>query len=202
MNIAIIDYGSGNVFSVQSALNKLGVNTVITNNQEEIIAADAVIFPGVGHAKFAMEQLKKTGLDQVIPKLKQPVLGICLGMQLMCQSTEEGNVKGLNIFEDVKVRKFTDVPKIPHMGWNELRSGKGIFKNIESDVYFVHSYYVEPSIYSVSETNYGTSFSASLMKDNFYACQFHPEKSGKAGEEILRKFLALSPAYKLIVETI
>lgn len=195
MKVAIIDYGSGNVFSVQSALNKLGVNPIITKEKKEIESADAVIFPGVGHAKFAMKQLQKTGLDELIPHLKQPVLGICLGMQLMCESTEEGDVKGLNIFDGVKVLKFKDVPKVPHMGWNELSGGKGIFQNLESDVYFVHSYYVESSPYTVSKTYYGSGFSSSLMKDNFYACQFHPEKSGKAGEEILKNFLALSPAY-------
>lgn len=200
MKVAIIDYGSGNVFSVQSALNKLGVNTVVTKEKKEIESADAVIFPGVGHAKFAMEQLQKTGLDQLIPLLKQPVLGICLGMQLMCESTEEGDVKGLNIFEGVKVLKFKDVSKIPHMGWNELSGGKGIFENLDSDVYFVHSYYVESNQYTVSKTYYGSGFSSSLMKDNFYACQFHPEKSGKAGEVILKNFLSLSPAYSQKLE--
>lgn len=200
MKVAIIDYGSGNVFSVQSALNKLGVNTVVTKEKKGIESADAVIFPGVGHAKFAMEQLQKTGLDQLIPLLKQPVLGICLGMQLMCESTEEGDVKGLNIFEGVKVLKFKDVSKIPHMGWNELSGGKGIFENLDSDVYFVHSYYVESNQYTVSKTYYGSGFSSSLMKDNFYACQFHPEKSGKAGEVILKNFLSLSSAYSQKLE--
>lgn len=199
MNVAIIDYGSGNVFSVQSALNRLGVNTFITIDKKIIQTSDAVIFPGVGHAKFAMSQLQETGLDQLIPQLKQPVLGICLGMQLMCESTEEGNVKGLNIFKGVRVLKFTNVPKIPHMGWNQLIGSKGIF-NSDSMVYFVHSYFVESSKYSASQTMYGSNFSSSLIKNNFYACQFHPEKSGEAGEKILKNFLELCPEYKLKLE--
>ncbi len=191
MKIAIIDYGSGNVFSVSSALKRLGVSAVVTADHKIIKSADAIIFPGVGHAKFAMEQLKKTGLDQLIPTLKQPVLGICLGMQLMCAFTEEGDVSCLNIFPNVKVRKFVDSPKIPHIGWNKLENGEGLFTDFNSDVYFVHSYYVELNEYTVSESEYGSRFTASMQKDNFYGCQFHPEKSGKCGEKILSDFLKM-----------
>ena len=191
MKIAIIDYGSGNVFSVSAALRRLGVDAVVTADFDVIKSSDAIIFPGVGHAKYAMEQLKETGLDHLIPTLTQPVLGICLGMQLMCSFTEEGDVECLNIFSNVKVRKFVDSPKIPHMGWNKLENGKGLFTETNSDVYFVHSYYVELNEYTVSESEYGTRFSASMQKDNFYGCQFHPEKSGKSGEKIIADFLKM-----------
>jgi glutamine amidotransferase len=191
MKVAIIDYGSGNVFSVESAIKRLGGEAILTANQEVINSADKVIFPGVGHAKYAMEQLKSSNLDVLIPALKQPVLGICLGMQLMCDFTEEGNVNGLNIFKDIKVKKFEDVPKIPHIGWNSLKNGVGIFENCTSDVYFVHSYFVELNKFTSLETDYGQTFSAALQKDNFYACQFHPEKSGKVGETILSNFIKL-----------
>lgn len=191
MKVAIIDYGSGNVFSVSAALQRLGVDAVVTADFDVIKSSDAVIFPGVGHAKFAMEQLKKTGLDQLIPTLKQPVLGICLGMQLMCSFTEEGDVECLNIFSNVKVRRFVDSPKIPHMGWNKLENGKGLFVDTNTDVYFVHSYYAELNEYTASESEYGTRFTASMQKDNFYGCQFHPEKSGKNGEKIIADFLKM-----------
>lgn len=196
MKVAIIDYGSGNVFSVSSALKRLGVASVVTDDYKIIKSSDAVIFPGVGHAKFAMEQLKETGLDKLIPFLKQPVLGICLGMQLMCKYTEEGDVKCLNIFSNVNVRKFVDSPKIPHMGWNRLENGKGLFKEVNSDVYFVHSYYAELNEYTVSEAEYGSKFTASMQKNNFYGCQFHPEKSGKNGERLLSDFLKIGKEYK------
>lgn len=191
MKVAIIDYGSGNVFSVCSALKRLGVDAVVTEDHAVIKSASAVIFPGVGHAKFAMEQLRETGLDQLIPTLTQPVLGICLGMQLMCAFTEEGNVDCLNIFKDVQVKKFTDAPKIPHMGWNNLQNWKGLFEEVNSDVYFVHSYYAELNQYTASEAEYGPRFTASMQKDNFYGCQFHPEKSGENGEKIIGEFLKL-----------
>ena len=191
MKIAIIDYGSGNVFSVSAALRRLGVDAIVTADFDVIKSSDAIIFPGVGHAKYAMEQLKETGLDHLIPTLTQPVLGICLGMQLMCSFTEEGDVACLDIFPNVKVRKFVDSPKIPHMGWNKLENGKGLFTETNSDVYFVHSYYVELNEYTVSESEYGTRFSASMQKDNFYGCQFHPEKSGKSGEKIIADFLKM-----------
>lgn len=191
MKIAIIDYGSGNVFSVSAALRRLGVDAVVTADFDVIKSSDAIIFPGVGHAKYAMEQLKETGLDHLIPTLTQPVLGICLGMQLMCSFTEEGDVECLNIFSNVKVRKFVDSPKIPHMGWNKLENGKGLFTETNSDVYFVHSYYAELNEYTVSESEYGGRFTASMQKDNFYGCQFHPEKSGKSGEKIIADFLKM-----------
>ncbi len=193
---AIIDYGSGNVFSVFAAINRLGGNPFITNDPAEIRKADKVILPGVGHAKFAMEQLKSTGLDKVILSLTQPVMGICLGMQLMCEYTEEGNMNGLGIFPNVKVRKFVDSPKVPHIGWNELIDCKGMMKDYVSEVYFVHSYFVEVNPYSTSNAQYGGVFSTSLQKDNFYGCQFHPEKSGTTGEDILRDFLNLKTIEK------
>ena len=189
MKIAIIEYGSGNIFSVSSALKRLGADVIVTNETKIIESADAVIFPGVGHAKFAMEELKNKGLDRFIPTLKQPVLGICLGMQLMCDYTEEGDVTCLGIFDNVKVKKFVDSPKIPHMGWNKIFNNKDFFEGCDSEVYFVHSYYAEKSKYTVSEVNYGSDFSAALQKDNFFACQFHPEKSGKSGEQLLNNFI-------------
>ena len=191
MIVAIIDYGSGNVFSVSSALKRLGVEAIITSDATIIKSADAVIFPGVGHAKSAMEQLKVKGLDKLIPTLEQPFLGICLGMQLMCSYTEEGDVDCLDIFSGVKVKKFIDSPKIPHMGWNTLINGKSIFHEDNSDVYFVHSYFVALNEFTISETEYGSKFTASMKKNNFYGCQFHPEKSGEAGGKMIAKFLGL-----------
>ena len=191
MIVAIIDYGSGNVFSVSSALKRLGVEAIITSDATIIKSADAVIFPGVGHAKAAMEQLKVKGLDKLIPTLEQPFLGICLGMQLMCSYTEEGDVDCLDIFSGVKVRKFIDSPKIPHMGWNTLINGKSIFHEDNSDVYFVHSYFVVLNEFTISESEYGSKFTACMQKNNFYGCQFHPEKSGEAGLKMIAKFLGL-----------
>ena len=191
MKLAIIDYGAGNVFSVKSAFERLGIQVGISSNKEEIISADRVVFPGVGHAQAAMDKLRLTGLETLIPQLKQPVLGICLGMQLMCEKTEEGMEKGLGIFEDVKVVRFDHDMKIPHMGWNNLLGSTGFLQNISEDVYFVHSYYASISPYTVATCQYGLEFSAALQKNNFYACQFHPEKSGKVGQEILKRFLTL-----------
>lgn len=190
MKVTIIDYGAGNVFSVASAFRRLGIEPLLTADEEEIRSSDRVIFPGVGHAAPAMEQLIQSGLDQLIPQLKQPVMGICLGMQLMCKNSEEGNTQGLNIFEDISVVKFDDTLKIPHMGWNTIECANGLLSGLDSDVYFVHSYYALMSMYTSSTCNYSVPFSASLEKDNFLGCQFHPEKSGKAGEEILKRFLA------------
>jgi len=186
--IAIIDYGAGNLHSVKYALERLGVDPIITDNQSVLAGADLVIFPGVGHAQAAMEALRTKGLVDFIPTLKQPVLGICLGMQLMCSHTEEGDVKGLGIFED-KVLRFQGDFKVPHMGWNGLSNGTSILEGIDSDVYFVHSYYVPEGTSTIASTDYNGKFSAALRKDNFFACQFHPEKSGTAGEQILRNFL-------------
>jgi glutamine amidotransferase len=190
MKVTIIDYGAGNVFSVASAFRRLGIEPLLTADEEDIRSSDRVIFPGVGHAAPAMEQLKQSGLDLLIPQLKQPVMGICLGMQLMCKNSEEGNTQGLNIFEDTSVVKFDDTLKIPHMGWNTIECANGLLSGLDSDVYFVHSFYAPMSMYTSSTCNYSVPFSASLEKDNFLGCQFHPEKSGKAGEEILKRFLA------------
>ena len=192
-NIVIIDYEAGNIQSVKYALERLGVSAEISNCEETIKKADKVIFPGVGEAAWAMNALKKNGLDKLIPQLKQPVLGVCLGMQLMCASSEEGNTIGLGIFP-VETLKFPAEDKVPHMGWNQLSELKGdLFKGVKNDdfVYFVHSYYVPINEYTVSKTNYIRPFSASLQKDNFYSCQFHPEKSGDIGQEILSNFINL-----------
>jgi len=192
-NIVIIDYEAGNVQSVKYALERLGVSAEVSNCEETIRKADKVIFPGVGEAAWAMNALKKNGLDKLIPQLKQPVLGVCLGMQLMCEKTEEGNTKGLGIFP-IETLKFPAEEKVPHMGWNQLSQQKGdLFKGVKNDgfVYFVHSYYVPVNKHTTSETNYIRLFSASLQKDNFYACQFHPEKSGDNGQQILSNFINL-----------
>lgn len=191
--IAIIKYNGGNVSSVQNALNRLGAESIITDDFELIKNADKVIFPGVGEASSTMKILKKKGLDQLIPTLKQPVLGICLGMQLMCKNNEEGNTIGMGIF-DVNVKKFPAEDIIPHMGWNTISDFKqNIYSGIkeESDVYFVHSFYCELSENTTSVCDYILPFSASLQKDNFYAMQFHPEKSGKIGSQLLQNFLKL-----------
>lgn len=189
MKLTIINYGAGNVYSVRSAFERLGLSPLLSSDEEEIRSSDLVVFPGVGHAESAMKQLEATGLDKVIPTLQQPVLGICLGMQLMCESTEEGNTKGLGIFDEVRVVRFDETLKVPHMGWNELENSKGTLSGINEPVYFVHSYYAPLSKYTIAETSYPFAFSAALEKKNFMACQFHPEKSGKAGEEVLKRFL-------------
>lgn len=193
MKIAIIDYGAGNIRSVQFALERMGYSGFLTSDAAEINAADKVIFPGVGEAQTAMEALKERGLDKVIPQLKQDVLGICLGMQLMCRWSEEGDTDCLNIFP-MDTLEFPAPLKVPHVGWNELeRTGAGLFEGIEPGTfaYFVHSYYVPLSEFTVAQSFYGFDFSAALVKDNFYACQFHPEKSSKTGEQILKNFLKL-----------
>lgn len=188
MKIVIIDYGAGNIFSVQQAFKRLGFNTILSNEEAEIRSATHVIFPGVGHAKKAMEQLQEKGLDKVIPALTQPVLGICLGMQLMCGWNEEGDLNGLGIFQ-VPVQsiqsQLANYP-IPHMGWNDVQF------NGESEVfYFVHSYAAEICNDTWGTASYPTPFSAALKKNNFFGVQFHPEKSGLAGEQLLKQFLAL-----------
>ena len=189
--IAIIDYDAGNVKSVQNALKKLGFEAVITSDIETIKNADKVIFPGVGEASSAMKKLQERGLDAVIPNLKQPVLGICLGMQLMCNASEEGNTKALGIF-DCEVKLFPNSDIVPHMGWNNVSEMKGkLLENISDtdNFYFVHSYYAEIGENTSSVCDYITPFSATLEKDNFYAAQFHPEKSGDAGFKLLENFL-------------
>jgi len=189
--IAIIKYNGGNVSSVQNSLNRLNVESVVTDDFDLIRKADKVIFPGVGEASSTMKLLKEKGLDQLIPTLKQPVLGVCLGMQLMCKNNEEGNTVGMGIF-DIDVKKFPAKNIVPHMGWNTISDFKsGIFSGIEenSDVYFVHSFYCELSENTTSVCDYIMPFSASLQKDNFYAMQFHPEKSGDVGSRLLENFL-------------
>ncbi len=192
-NIVIIKYNAGNVYSVSSALKRLGYDAVITSDLEEIKSADKVIFPGVGEASSAMEYLKQTKLDEIIPQLKQPFLGVCLGLQLLCNYSEERETKCLSIFDEA-VKRFPPKEKVPHMGWNSIKfSNNKLFTNIpnESFVYFVHSYFVELNKHTIAETNYILPFSSALQKNNFYALQFHPEKSGKIGEQILKNFIEL-----------
>ena len=191
MKIVIIDYGAGNVKSVQFALERLGFQAICSNDAQEIVEADKVIFPGVGEAQSAMVEIRKFGLDKVIPNLKQPVLGICLGMQLMCRYSEENDTDCLGIFP-VDVLKFQVDYKIPHIGWNQIIGLKShLLDQVEekSYVYYVHSYYVPDNEFSIASTDYGLLYSGAIRKDNFYACQFHPEKSGDAGEQILRNFI-------------
>ncbi len=196
MQVAIIKYNAGNIYSVNYALKRLGIDPVITADPELLCKADKVIFPGVGEAGTTMEYLRHHNMDRLIKELKQPVLGICLGMQLMCKTSEEGNTDCLNIF-DVPVKRFIPrmhTDKIPHMGWNTLQQVKpGLFDAAHENqfVYFVHSYYVPLNNYTAATTDYIEPFSASLHKDNFYATQFHPEKSGSIGEQILTNFLKL-----------
>ncbi|NBC06872.1 MAG: imidazole glycerol phosphate synthase subunit HisH [Bacteroidetes bacterium] len=195
MDIVIINYNAGNVRSVQFALQRLGVAARLTGDAAAIQQADKVIFPGVGEANTTMAFLRERGLDEVIRGLKQPVLGICLGMQLLCQHSEENDTDCLGIIpQDVRRFRPQAGEKIPHMGWNSIRNlGNGIFDpELEGEyVYFVHSYYVEPGPYTIATTDYVQPFSAALHKDNFYATQFHPEKSGGVGAKILEHFLAL-----------
>ncbi len=191
--IVIIDYGAGNVQSVKFALERLGVAAILSNDAAIIASADKVIFPGVGEASSAMEEVKKQGLDKVIPNLKQPVLGICLGMQLMCRHSDEGNTDCLGIFP-LGVKKFMHDMKIPHTGWNEIVSLKGALFNGISEkefVYYVHSFFIEDSGFTIAKTDYGIPFAGAVQKDNFYACQFHPEKSGEVGQRILQNFLEI-----------
>ncbi len=194
--IAIVKYNAGNNFSVLCALRRLGVDAIVTDDPVQLRNADKVIFPGVGEAASAMAHLRSTGLDRVIASLTQPVLGICIGQQLMCRHSEEGDVDCIGIF-DADVRRFKAVSndfKIPHMGWNTLSVVNGGFlpKEIsERYVYYVHSYYVPIIPDTAAITDYTVPFSAALHRDNFYATQFHPEKSGPAGELVLKSFLEL-----------
>lgn len=193
MKIVIIDYGAGNVKSVQFALERLGYKAICSNEAEVIQAADKVIFPGVGEASSAMKEIIEQGLDKVIPALKQPVLGICLGMQLMCRFSEENNTDCLGIFP-VEVLKFDEQLKVPQIGWNVINNLKGdLFNEIGNDqyVYYVHSYYIPKNEYTVALTDYGLDYAGAIQKDNFYACQFHPEKSSVVGEQILKNFIEL-----------
>ena len=194
MKVAVVKYNAGNIRSVDYALKRLGVEAVITADKEILQSADKVIFPGVGEAGTTMNHLKATGLDELIKNLRQPVFGICLGMQLMCRHSEEGEVDCLNIF-DVDVKRFVPQKhedKVPHMGWYTIgKTNSKLFEGFteEEFVYFVHSFYVPVCDFTAAETDYIHPFSAALHKDNFYATQFHPEKSGKTGERILRNFL-------------
>jgi len=193
MKIAIVKYNAGNVQSVKYALQRLGIEPALTSDPEELKSADKVIFPGVGEAASAMKSLKMNRLDELIPTLKQPVLGVCLGLQLMCRHSEERNTPCLGIF-DLEVKRFEPKLKVPHMGWNKLRDLKGpLVKEMPHDsyLYFVHSYYAPTCEYTVATVDYINAFSAALNKDNFYAVQAHPEKSGKTGEQILKNFLEL-----------
>jgi len=193
MKIAIIKYNAGNIQSVAFALERLGITPIVTDESEQILQADKVIFPGVGEASTTMMYLKEKGLDKLIPSLKQPVLGICLGMQLMCNYSMEGNTPCLGIFDDL-VERFPPANKIPHIGWNSIKNLKGeLFSNVpeNSYVYFVHSYFVNISQYNIAYTDYIKTFTAAIQKNNFYATQFHPERSGKVGEIILKNFTKL-----------
>ncbi|TVR72163.1 MAG: imidazole glycerol phosphate synthase subunit HisH [Marinilabiliales bacterium] len=191
-DIVIIRYNAGNIRSVDFALQRLGLSSEITDDHEKIRNAGKVIFPGVGEASGTMEHLRERGLDSVIKELKQPVLGICLGMQLMCRFSEEGNTSCLGIFDADVVRFRTG--KVPHMGWNELEDLRGYLYDNSAGrefVYFVHSYYVPEVMNTTAVSDYGCRFSASLERDNFFATQYHPEKSGSYGEKILQRFIQL-----------
>jgi glutamine amidotransferase len=193
MNIVIIDYGAGNIQSIQFAFKRLGVDAVLSNSIDEIQNADKVIFPGVGEASSAMKMLQESGLDKIIPALKQPVLGICLGMQLMCSYSEEGNTTGLGIFHD-KVVKFNKEVKVPQIGWNQISNLKSdLFKDVQENefMYLVHSYYAPACEETIATSTYGLGYSTALRKDNFYGVQFHPEKSSVGGAKVLENFLKL-----------
>jgi len=193
MDLKIVNYGAGNIKSIQFAFQRLGYNAVLTADPEAILKADKVIFPGVGEASSAMCKLKESGLNTLIPVLKQPVLGICLGMQLMCKSTEEGDTKGLGIF-DTDVKRFSNEVKVPQMGWNTVTNLKSnLFKSIKEGayMYLVHSYYAENCNQNIATTSYELDYASALENDNFFGVQFHPEKSGKVGEELLKNFLKL-----------
>ncbi|QCR21995.1 imidazole glycerol phosphate synthase subunit HisH [Pontibacter sp. SGAir0037] len=193
MNLIIVDYKAGNVQSVMFALERLGVQGTLSCDAETIKAADKVIFPGVGEASSAMAQLKARNLDQLLPTLEQPFFGVCLGMQLLCQHSEEGDTNMLGIIP-TKVKRFQTDLKVPHMGWNQLENLQSpLFTGIneQENVYYVHSYYVPVGDCTIAQTAYPEPFSAALHYKNFYAAQFHPEKSGPAGSQILKNFLAL-----------
>lgn len=202
MDVAIVKYNAGNIYSVVNAMKRLGINPILTDDAEMLQKADRVLFPGQGQAKEAMEYLKAQHLDQVIRDLKQPVLGICVGQQLLCRHSEEGDVDCIGIF-DVDVKRFQPQrheDKVPAMGWNEIYDLKtNLYKGFGNSSeallhpysYFVHSYYVPLCEDTIATANYILPYSASLHKDNFYTCQFHPEKSGKVGEQILKNFLEI-----------
>lgn len=191
--IAIIKYNAGNIRSVQNALNQLEQESIITDNAEEILKADKVIFPGVGEASTAMQYLRERDLDKVILSIQKPMLGICLGLQLMCRYSEEGDTNCLGVFDTV-VKKFPPKDKVPHIGWNNFSNIQSEFlENIqlEDDMYYVHSYYAQVCEQTIATCDYIENFSTVMQKDNFYATQFHPEKSAEVGMRLLRKFLQL-----------
>jgi len=204
MKVSIIKYNAGNVQSVLFALGRIGINAIVTDDKDLLTTSDKVIFPGVGEASSAMKYLKEKNLNEVIVNLKQPVLGICLGMQLMCQYSEEGNTNCLGIFDN-KVKRFlspfedklsaswrTGDVKVPQIGWNTIYDLKtNLYQGIKENdyMYFVHSYYAEVSEHTIAKTNYGLEYSSSLQKNNFYAAQFHPEKSSDAGQQLLENFI-------------
>ena len=196
MNVAIVKYNAGNIYSVVNALKRLGINPQLTDDAEQLMKADKVLFPGQGHARETMEYLKARRLDEVIRSLKQPVFGICVGQQLLCRHSEEGNVDCIGIF-DADVKRFQPEKhedKVPCMGWNQLYNLKSpLYQGLnEGDyVYFVHSFYVPVCTDTIAMSDYILPYSASMHKENFYTCQFHPEKSGKVGERILKNFLEL-----------
>ncbi len=194
MKVAVVKYNAGNIQSVSYALERMNINFEVTSDPEKITAADKVIFPGVGEASTTMEYLRNTKLDAVVTNLRQPVLGICLGMQLLCRHSEENDTECLGVFDEV-VKKFEPSPKfkVPHMGWNSLRDAKDWVGEELNDkfVYFVHSYYVPVNSNTSARTDYVVPFSAAMRKGNFYAVQFHPEKSADAGQQILNAFLKL-----------
>ena len=193
MKLVIINYGAGNIKSLQFAFKRLGVEAILSHHPEIIKTADKVIFPGVGEASSAMKMLKSQALDQLIPQLQQPVLGICLGMQLLCNHTEEGDTNGLGIF-DVNIKRFNANVKVPQIGWNTINNLKSdLFKGInEGDyMYLVHSYYAECCSEAIAISDYGLQYASALQSNNFYGVQFHPEKSSTKGEQLLKNFLEL-----------
>lgn len=193
MKVSIVKYNAGNVQSVLFALERIGVNAIVTDNIDELNASDKIIFPGVGEASSAMNYLKERKLDTVIVNLKQPVLGICLGMQLMCKYSEEGNTNCLGIFDN-QIKLFKGEVKVPQIGWNNIYELKtNLYKGIKENeyMYFVHSYYAEIEKYTIAKTTHGIEYSSSLQKDNFYGVQFHPEKSGNVGQQVIENFIKL-----------
>lgn len=197
MGTVIIKYNAGNIRSVLFALERIGVQATVTDEPEQLLKADRVIFPGVGEASTAMQYLRERKLDELIVSLKQPVLGICLGMQLLCDHSEENDTACLSVFKGVRVRHFepgTSSEKVPQIGWNQIRQlSSPLFKNVTdgSYCYFVHGYYADLSSHTIATTDYILPYSSALQQDNFYGVQFHPEKSAAAGEQILKNFLAI-----------